>query len=183
MRLSYIISETAPWQMSKEQFLKYVIPFKTAKGSVYAHLIPYSNKDGITFRIKSVHQGHDSNDHGLKNQSSKTVYVEPESSREVGMWNTLQASGKRIVDDGTNLHLVSLNSTTGKYGRDAKPIKYELKPIVGLSPIELWSPGEVDRKNWYRSNHPGNVITDLIDRAEAYEIFKQYSTILDRPTY
>src|SRR4051812_27104418 len=65
--------------------------FQTEQGSVYKF-------DGTkSVRFKSHHQFHPSVDKGLKNSSVLTVFISPELANEIGMWQTSNATKKRIV--------------------------------------------------------------------------------------
>ena len=130
--------------------------FTTAQGSTYE-----VHEDGTTTRTKSPHQGHDPKDAGLKPRSQKTFYVSPEVAQQVGMWNTLEADGKRIVIQGDKVTLISKNPKTGAHGRDGR---YDVSntPQPGLHPLELW---DADSNGWYRGNHPGSAITSIDNSA------------------
>jgi hypothetical protein len=128
--------------------------FKTSQGSTYV-----LNGESTT-RTKTPHMGHDPADIGEKSPSTRTVYVDPAFATEVGMWNTLSATGKRIVPQGDKITLVSVNPAAGKLGRD--PLIHDntftTTPAVGRAPLELFKP---DESGHYRGNHPGNPIIRL----------------------
>lgn len=143
--------------------------FETAQGSRYVF------RDGKTIRLKSPHAGHDPKDVGLKEESTATVFVSPEAAREIGMWNTMEASGKRIVREGGRLTLVSPNPRTGEMGRDGQIEIVSETPREGLAPVELFNELS-DRKGWFRGNHPGNAITKFRDAAEIEREFQAART-------
>jgi hypothetical protein len=68
-----------------------VIGFTTARGSTY------TVNGESTQRNKSFHPEHDPRDVGLKPASRRTVYVDPEDAREIGMHNTLGKESKPSV--------------------------------------------------------------------------------------
>lgn len=128
-----------------------VTGFTTSKGSAYE-----LDEQGRTTRTKTPHEGHDPKDVGVKEKSAVTVYVNPEFAREIGMWQTSNATNKRVFVDGKQVVLVS--SAYGKpLGSDGKST-FSTEPQVGLSPLELWQP---DQNGLYRGNHPGNEITEI----------------------
>jgi hypothetical protein len=158
------LARKAAWEMTPEEFHGGVT-FKTSQGSLY-HF-----GDGYTTRLKTPHEGHDAKDVGLKRPSDHTVFVDPDFAREIGMWQTSSASGKRVVlgNDG-HVHLVSVNPKTGTHGRDGKG-KFSLQPQVGMAPVEVWDKND---KGWFRANHPGNPISELNPQG-AYESFLEHA--------
>lgn len=126
--------------------------FTTAQGSTYVR-----HEDGTTTRTKARRSGHDAADVGEKERSNATYFVSPEAAREIGMWQTSSASGKRVVVENGKAVLVSINPKTGEHGVDGR---FELSetPVIGSHPLELWDKNE---KGWYRKNHPGSAITSL----------------------
>ena len=158
-------SSRLPHEMSKEEFAKSgAQTFQTAKGSTYSH------QNGQTVRVKTQHEGHDTKDVGLKNKSDETHYVNPQDAKEIGMWQTLQSSNKRIVRQGDELLLTSKNPKTGKQGLDGR-IKIQSKePKVGLAPVELFDKSS-QGEGWYRGNHPGNEITSMTKPEDSHGEF------------
>lgn len=130
-----------------------VVRFTTERGSIY-QVMP----DGTTIRNKAARPEHPG-DSGVKEQSSRTVFVDPDLAREIGMWQTSSASGKRIALQGDEVLLLSRNAE-GATGRDKtiSPARFSTEPREGLSPLELWLP---DDRGLYRGNHPGNRIVAL----------------------
>lgn len=128
--------------------------FRTELGSDY-QLFP----DGTTLRTKAPRAGHP--DSGPKERSVKTVYVSPDFAKEVGMWQTSSASGKRIglTADG-KVSLLS-NNKEGKLGRDqlVHNNTFSETPEVGMAPLELWDFNP--ERGVFRGNHPGNKIVSL----------------------
>lgn len=151
----------APWDMTPEEFAGSGMKvFETSKGSMYA------SANGQTIRVKSPHAGHRVNDVGLKRGSEVTHFLAPEEAQKVAMWNTLSASGKRIIDNGDGvLLLTSVNPATGKRGIDERARVASATPAVGLHPVELWERSQSVANGW-RSNHPGNAITRVEDPNE-----------------
>ena len=158
-------SSKLPHEMSSDEFASSgAKTFQTAKGSVYSH------QNGQTVRVKVPHEGHDTKDVGLKNKSDETHYVNPQDAKEIGMWQTLQSSNKRIVRQGDELLLTSKNPKTGQQGLDGR-IKIQSKePKVGLAPVELFDKSS-QGEGWYRGNHPGNEITSMTDPKETHGQF------------
>jgi hypothetical protein len=131
--------------------------FTTAQGSTYEF------GEGRTTRTKSQHQFHDPKDVGKKQRSDSTVFVDPEFSQEIGMWNTLEAEGKRIVEKDGKLILTSINPQTGKRGKDGEGA-FTTNPEVGRNPVELWGKS---KEGFWKGNHPGNPITSIGEPASA----------------
>jgi hypothetical protein len=127
--------------------------FTTEQGSTY-------NMNGSsTQRTKTAHMFHDPKDVGLKPSSHTTVYLHPDHAAKVGMWNTLNAHGKRAVIRGNEVLLTSLNPKTGVRGLDER-FPFHAEPAVGTHPLELFEPSS-SVKGGFRGNHPGNKITQL----------------------
>lgn len=150
-----------------------VTGFTTSQGSAY------TVSGQSTQRTKTPHVGHDPGDIGLKPPSEKTIYLDEDAAREVGIWNTLNASGKRIAIRGDEVLLTSLNPKTNQRGLDGR-FKFTTDPAVGKSPLELRersaSMGQRGMEG-YRWNHPGTPIRE-IQRAGQPEA----ATIRPRPT-
>lgn len=70
----------------KEWLLSEEIVFQTEKGSIYR----FDGQKSV--RYKTPHDFHDKKDTGIKQQSEITVFVDPEVSREIGMWGTVSSS-------------------------------------------------------------------------------------------
>ena len=94
--------------------------FQTPQGFVTSQGSHYLFEEGKSTRIKSPHAGHDPNDTGLKQTSEKTVFVASDDAKRIGMWNTLSAQQKRIVEQGNELLLTSLNAKTWKQELDKR---------------------------------------------------------------
>jgi GNAT superfamily N-acetyltransferase len=137
--------------------------FTTSQGSTY------SINGESTTRTKSLHKFHDPADIGEKPPSARTVYVSPEFAQEVGMWNTLSSTGKRIIlgKDG-KVQLIS-RGPGGKPGLDRiiNDNSFSTTPEVGRAPLELFQPNE---SGHYAGNHPGNAITRVETAAEAPKV-------------
>ena len=150
-----------------------VTGFKTAKGSTYT----VDPADGTTIRNKSSHTGggHDPADVGIKQKSSKTVYVDEKTSTEIAQYQGLSSPVYyQVTDDGQIIAVIAQKNgkltLTRLAGR--KSASTEANPAVGLHPLELWSPKEHLDKNGkpvtlYHGNHPGNAIVELTTEAEA----------------
>lgn len=134
--------------------------FKTSKGSTYDF-----GDGGTTKRNKSLHAGHDKGDVGEKKPSEQTLFLKPEHAQEIGMWQSLQAKGKRILVQGDEVLLLSDNPKTGKKGLDGR-FKFSDEPSIGSSPLELWDKSD---QGWWRGNHPGNEITELYEDEDSSE--------------
>jgi 2'-5' RNA ligase len=144
-----------------------VAGFTTAKGSTYV-----VNGDSTT-RTKTLHQGHDPKDVGEKPPSSRTVYVDPKFATEVGMWNTLSSTRKRVIlgQDGKVVLVSASDPASNRQGRDpiVNDSSYSTTPKVGLAPLELFNK---TKEGHYSGNHPGNEITkiQLSDKSGQVEV-------------
>lgn len=162
----------APWDMTAaEAKAAGVSYFRTGQGSLYAHA------HGQTIRVKTPHLGHETADVGLKRGSEATHFIDPEAAKDVGMWQSSSAEGKRIVVKDGHAHLVSKNAATGHYGLD-KRIRLHAAPAAGLSPLELNDKssrgGEQIHSSFagaevWKGNHPGSPITEFPDHDAAHE--------------
>lgn len=146
--------------MRFKYFLESTISFTTDKGSTYEF------NNGKSIRTKSLHAYHLSDDQGLKSQSEITVFIDSETAREVGMWQTLSAYKKRIILLNGRIILVSFNNQRQQHGIDKIQgnSSFVMIPQVGLCPLELFQP---DHNNWswlqtgmqvFAGSHPGNPI-------------------------
>lgn len=110
------------------------VTFKTSKGSTYS-----LSADGKTQRTKTLHQGHDPNDTGLKSLSDDTVYVDKNESSRIGShFGMDKESRPKILYREDGIYLVSWNKQANRWGINGKPIPYTKNPEVGKSPIEMW---------------------------------------------
>lgn len=154
--------------MMFKKWLQESVTFKTKQGSTYIF------EKQKTIRNKSVHQFHDLEDHGLKDPSFITVFIEPEFAREVGMWQTSNAKKRIILDTINNkVLLISFNEKRNQYGLDRiiSDSSYWLQPKIGLCPLELFQKDEKLHSNppgWMKPNflvckgsHPGNNIIEI----------------------
>jgi len=152
----------APWHQTADEFAKSgAKAFRTSQGSLYVH------NNGQTIRVKTPHMGHDAKDVGLKQGSVQTHFVDPADAQKVGMWNTLNASGKRIIVKDGHMLLTSINPQTGQRGLDERIAIRSHEPQVGLAPVEMLSKSS-QGDGWYSGNHPGNAITEMVDPKEAH---------------
>lgn len=130
--------------------------FTTAKGSKYQF-----HEDGTTTRDKAARAEHPG-DFGLKERSSKTVFVSPEMAHEVGMWQSSSATNKRIILKDGKVMMVSKASEGANIGRDntvtGTDESFSTEPEIGKHPLELWKP---DENGMYAGNHPGTAITTV----------------------
>lgn len=144
--------------------------FKTSQGSLYSH------ENGSTTRVKTPHFGHEQTDVGVKPTSLVTHYVDPDSAKRLGMWQTSSASGKRAILNNGHILLVSKHPATGVLQRDEKLPIISSEPKVGLSPIELDTPS-LSIPGAYKGNHPGNPITSIEEPTkEHYDLLHQNSS-------
>lgn len=132
--------------------------FKTSKGSTYT-----VGGNGSTVRNKSLHQGHDPKDVGLKEPSELTVYVDKTESSRIGSHMSLNKDARPQVlvrDDG--VYLISWNPKENRWGIHGKPIPYTKQPEVGRSPVEFWKMTD-DAQLGRRAGkvHAGNEITEI----------------------
>lgn len=128
--------------------------FKTAKGSSYT-----VNEDGTTERVKAARPEHPG-DEGKKERSARTVYVHPETAKEIGMWQTMSNSGKRLHLKDGKIILSSINPATGQRGRDNihGDDSFTESPSIGAAPLELWQP---NAQGMFSGTHPGNAIVEI----------------------
>jgi 2'-5' RNA ligase len=160
----------APWAMSPDELkASGVTFFRTGQGSLYAR-----HPSGQTIRVKSPHAGHEAKDVGLKRASERTVYIDPERAKDLGMWQTSSAEGKRLVLHNGHVHLTSKNAATGQYGRDGPPIPFSEAPAPGLSPLELndrssreVQPSLAGGQVW-KGSHPGSPIAGEVSHEEGH---------------
>ena len=157
--------------------------FQTEKGSTYEvlesrpHMLGTDDDYGVdliranapTRRTKSQHTYHDPKDVGLKEPSHWTVYVSPKDALRLG-WhvNAQGLDDAGVWVDGDYLRYVSKtrDRSWGITEEDRKnPIPYGTYPMVGLAPVELWRPEEVQfsgRKNAvFKKYHAGNAIVSV----------------------
>lgn len=91
--------------------------------------------------------------------SKRTVYVPSDVAREVGAWQELGTTGKRVAlrDDG--IELLSRNASK-KLIRDKllAGAEYSNTPETGLHPLEL---SRQDKKGFYRGVQAGDEITNV----------------------
>lgn len=164
-----------PWEMTPDEFVKSGVKiFRTGaggphkgKGSLYAEM------NGQTMRIKALHIYHDPKDVGLKSPSTITYYIDPNSAREVGMWQSSSAEGKKAIHNRKTgeILLTSINRQTGKRGLDGRiKIKSE-QPAIGLSPFELFQPSH-SVLGGYNGTHPGTDISSI--EAPTHEHHKEF---------
>lgn len=132
-----------------------VTGFTTALGSTYT-----VNDQGQTTRTKTLHQGHDITDVGLKPRSDETYYMSPDDARAIGMHGTLSGRKSLVVKNG-RIYPVGWNVQQNRWGiteSDKSGYAITTQPLVGLSPIELWGKHP---DGTYASWHPGNPITEI----------------------
>lgn len=146
----------------KNEALPRAVRFKTESGSDYV-------VDGDkTTRTKAARLGHD--DSGLKNQSSRTVYVSPEVASKLGDLFLTQGppSEKRTkitgfyTDPKTNEQQVIVESWRGNgYSQQSvQRFPFTTEPEVGKHPFEIWN----NEDGSMRSVHPGSKIVS-VDRS------------------
>lgn len=135
--------------------------FTTSGGSIYFH------QNGRTQRVKAEIPSHPVGDSGLKKPSLKTVFIDPESAKLIGMNNTSSSKKIKILMDRGHIMQVSLSPDGSKFGADTKPIKFSDKPSIGMSPLELWESHEHDsgtaKYQAFSNNHPGHPIVEVSD--------------------
>ncbi len=141
------------------------VTFTTSKGSVY-HF-----SSGRSQRNKADHQYHDPKDIGTKEISDRTVFVQQQFAREIGMWGASSGQKKRLVLAEGKVYLLSWNEVAGKHGLDKliSDNSFSVTPAVGLCPLELWNK-DISPWTWikpgmdvYKSSHPGNQIIKIED--------------------
>jgi hypothetical protein len=139
--------------------------FTTSRGSTYEF------DAGRSRRNKSLHQYHDISDVGMKEISDRTVFIDQQFAREIGMWGSSSAEKKRIVLAAGKVYLLSWNAAAGKHGMDKiiSTNAFSTIPVVGKCPLELW---KKDMTPWpwlssgmevYRDSHPGSPISQVND--------------------
>lgn len=157
-------------------FSKDIKGFKTAKGSEYT-----IQPDETTIRNKALRNepGHEG-DQGLKPKSEKTVYVDEQSAAALAPTK----NNWRMIDHGDGTLSLSTPSPGKGWGisPSARNIPYGTKPEVGMIPIELFSPGQVQGAASFKNVHFGNKITEItreqlgttrMSRGERFEEWKR----------
>lgn len=143
-------AQVAPLRPARPEY-----QFKTAQGSIYTGF-----DNGTTIRDKAERQEHPG-DTGVKEQSTKTVYLEPSAANRLGQG---ELPSWRYIDhgDGT-MSLSSPNPVTGQWGiaPSQRAVKYWKQPGVGLVPLELWGSETIHGKPAYPKAHFGNQIIDI----------------------
>lgn len=139
-----------------------VASFKTSQGSTY------EVNGESTRRHKTPHQGHDPKDVGWKEPSERTVYVDPEDARALGMHGGLSGR-KTVMSRGDALYPLAWNEQANDWGMSPsdKPVPFTTTPEVGKSPVELWQGEDEGRGRTYRNWHPGNPIVEMSDAPRA----------------
>lgn len=146
-------------QMPQEK----AVYFQTEQGSTYKMV------GGSTVRFKTPHFGHDPKDQGVKQASDLTVFIDTEFAREIGMWQTSSAPKRRVLFNGDRLMLVSINYS-GEWALDrihATNTSFVTKPMLGLSPLELWHKDQLKSYVAYKGTHPGSKIVKISDQPMA----------------
>lgn len=125
--------------------------FRTQKGSVY-------EVDGNSTR-RTKAKGIKEKDDGLKDASEVTVYVSNQGGRDMAMFQSLSANGRRIqLDPDTNtIQGTYPNERTGNRKGGTYAYRYSTTPQVGLVPVELWKSAEDGYRGW----HPGHPIIEI----------------------
>lgn len=120
---------------------KIVSFFSTSKGSIYS---VYGN--GSTQRFKMV-------DECLKEKSELTLYLNYSNTSFIA--SCLAEVGEVGFLISNDIMFIIVNDK--EYG----PIKCELQPAIGLSPIEFWGLEDRDVVKIPNSVHVGNEIDDI----------------------
>jgi hypothetical protein len=160
-----VAAPKAPEPSAPKPEPKVVGSFETAKGSTYQ-----VHEDGTTTRNKSLHQGHDPKDVGIKPRSARTIYVSPGNAPYLsGAGLILGPKGFRVAlgRDGKAWGL-TWNEKEGRWGASpgARNVQYSDEPALGLAPVELWKPtDDVYKHEAYANQHAGNMIVKL-DKAK-----------------
>jgi len=108
-------------------------------GSTYAHF-----SDATTVRNRSK-AGHKDPSEGLQARSGRTIFMDPKDINRLGAFQNPDShtSFMPVMEDGKPTGQVAL-----KYEEDYGPRKagtvihqapYEMKPKVGLAPVEIWN--------------------------------------------
>jgi hypothetical protein len=108
-------------------------------GSTYAHF-----SDATTVRNRSK-AGHKDPSEGLQARSGRTIFMDPKDINRLGAFQNPDShtSFMPVIEDGKPTGQVAL-----KYEEDYGPRKagtvihqapYEMKPKVGLAPVEIWN--------------------------------------------
>lgn len=141
-----------------------VASFTTAKGSNY-----YFHSDGTTVRNKAARPEH-AGDSGIKDRSTKTVFVTPETARDVlDHVNVMHEDGDGtiVLDQAGNpvygIYKDGPRKGDPKQWVSTKPIPVEsATPKKGLVPLELWNTPDGKSADSY---HVGNKITDVTEKS------------------
>jgi hypothetical protein len=99
-------------------------------------------------------------DFGVKERSVRTVYVD---EADVQRFIRPRSGTWRIVDHGDGTLSVAVQNADGRGGisPSQRNIAYKTEPAVGLSPVELWRPTEVNGSTAYGGVHLGSPITEV----------------------
>lgn len=135
-----------------------VTGFTTAKGSKYQ-----VHEDGTTTRDKAARPEHPG-DEGLKQTSTKTVYLTEEQANALA-----PAQGSvRFIDHKDGTISTAMRTPNGKdwgISQEQRNIKYSTEPAVGLTPLELRQGETIKGLPAYREHHFGNKITEVVTDA------------------
>ena len=139
----------APQQASGD-----VIGFSTAKGSTYV-----LHDDGTTTRNKAPRPEHPG-DEGLKERSTKTVYLTQQEANALG---TPSDTHWRVIDHGDGTLSIATEDADGKWGisPSQRNIKVSDIPSAGAIPLELWKEGTTQGVRSFGEAHFGNPITEI----------------------
>ena len=136
--------------------------FETAQGSTYTW-------DGrSTTRNKSLHQGHDPGDVGIKEPSSYTVFIDPKDATVVqdALYTTKPVKGTPRnytlssikMDQGTLTF--RFTDPQGEAAEQVFSVPVKSQPEIGVQPVEVWETGRLNA-------HLGNKITKVNGQAAA----------------
>lgn len=150
------VAETPTLQGKVEKTVEGDTTFKTSQGSTYTLKIDKEGRAKTT-RNKTLHQGHDPKDVGLKAESERTVFIDPKYQGEADIIYTSGHKSRDIwVDDETKtLHIKTVMQDNGQGQQRIieKKIPFNDIPSQGQQPFEIWNDG--------KKAHLGNKITEL----------------------
>ncbi len=142
-----------------------IIKFTTAFGSEYT-----VDSLGRTQRMKTQHKGHSLTDVGLKEWSTRTVYVDEETAAKVGGWMMVAKKYFRIAILNNEMKFLHWSEKDNKWVREGMFV-FTTSAEVGKFPIEFSHPiPSGDKVNgtkveWYEGIHNGNKIIKITTAA------------------
>jgi hypothetical protein len=112
-------------------------------------------------RTKAVRPDHP--DSGLQPRASKTVYLTRDHMNALAVPDGGGKVDFRIVQDRAGSLGRVIRNPDGRWGAEpsARNVPVEIRPRVGLYPLELWQPETIQGVTAYQRMHPGNAIIKI----------------------